>query len=218
MRENSDFKAIQPLRADYYPILGQLMNELDLAGTINRMVGPVDPQTKIDVGTYVALFIHHMLGDVNIKMYRMDEFFEDKAMPLIIPWNPTIDLADLNDDRAARVLDVLWNANPQHVFSSVASAAIKIHSLDTDKIHSDTTSISFEGTYDDAPDDENAPRVVRGFSKDHRPDLKQLVFGVGTTSDGIPIIAEIANGNESDMTLNGRWVKNLRHMMQKDES
>jgi len=59
-------------------------------------------------------------------------------------------------------------------------------------------------------------RIKKGISKDHRPDLKQLIFGVGTTVDGIPLIGEIANGNESDMTLNGRWVKNLRSMLQKE--
>lgn len=218
MRENADFEGIQPMRADYYPILGQLMAELDLAGTINRLVGPVDSQTKIDVGTYVALFIHHMLGDVNIKLYHMDDFFQDKAIPLLVPWNPGVDLSDMNDDRAARVLDAIWKANAQHVFSAVASSAIRVHSLETGSVHTDTTSISFEGAYDDEPEDGSAPRVDFGFSKDHRPDLKQLIFGVGTTADGIPIIAEIANGNESDMALNGRWIKNLRRMMQKTEN
>lgn len=216
MSQKESIQDIHALRADYYPLLGQLMNEIGLAEIINQMAKPEGSQAKIDVGTYVALFIHHILGDVNIKMYRMEEFFQDKALPLLIPWNPKVDLSEINDDRAARVLDSIWQANPQRVFSAVVSSVISKHSLSTDIIHSDTTSKSFNGAYEGNSDDTDVPQIVHGFSKDHRPDLKQLIFGVGTTGDGIPIIGEVANGNESDMTLNGRWVKNLRNMMQKE--
>ena len=204
-----------PFRADYHPVLGQLMKELKFPEIINEVVEPPNSQAKIDAGTFVALFIHHMLGDVNIKMYRMHEFFEDKALPLFTPWNPDIELTEINDDRAARVLDAIWEANPQRVFSTVVDSAISSHSLKTDVIHGDTTSKSFQGAYENQGD--LAPLITLGHSKDHRPDLKQLVFGVGV-SDGVPIIGEIANGNESDMALNGRWVKNLRTMLQKDEN
>lgn len=208
---------IHALRADYYPVLGQLMEEIDLAGTINGIVQPDNTQANVDAGTYVGLFIQHILGDVNIKMYRMDEFFKDKALPLLVPWKPDISLADINDDRAARVLDALWEANPQQVFGAVANSAIAVHGLPTDTVHADTTSKSFYGAYNGDIDDETVPVVTRGHSKNHRPDLKQLVFGVGTTSDGVPIIGEVANGNESDMTLNGRWVRKLRSIMQEEE-
>ncbi len=208
---------IHALRADYHPILGQLMEEIDLAGTINSIVQPDDTQVNVDAGTYVGLFIHHILGDVNIKMYKMDGFFKDKALPLLIPWKPDFSVADINDDRAGRVLDALWEANPQQVFGAVVNSAIAVHGLSTDVVHADTTSKSFQGAYDSDFDDETVPQVNLGYSKDHQPDLKQLVFGVGTTADGVPIIGEVVNGNESDMTLNGRWVKNLRSIMQKEE-
>ncbi len=208
---------IHALRADYYPILGQLMEEIGLAGTINSIVQPYDTQVNVDAGTYVGLFIHHILGDVNIKMYKMDEFFKDKALPLLIPWKPDLSVVDINDDRAGRVLDALWEANPQQVFGAVVNSAIAVHGLSTDAVHVDTTSKSFHGAYEDDFEDETVPQVNLGYSKDHRPDLKQLIFGVGTTADGVPIIGEVANGNESDMTLNGRWVKNLRNIMQKEE-
>ncbi len=208
---------ILPLEADYQPVLGQLMNEMNLAGVINRAIDMPDSQSNIDVGTFVCLFIHHMLGDVNVKMYRMDEFFTGKAMPLLIPWKPDIDINEINDDRAARVLDSIWKANPQKVFSAVVDAAIPIHSLDTNTIHADTTSKSFYGAYDGPTDSEDAPNITYGYPKDHRPDLKQIIFGIGTTSDGVPIVGEVANGNESDMTLNGRWITKLRKMLKKDK-
>jgi len=207
---------ILPFRADYYPVLGQIMNELNLPKVINNFVEHYNSQAKIDVGTYVASFIHHMLGDVNIKMYRMDKFFEDKALPLLIPWKPDIDLDEINDDRAARVLDALWKADPQKVFSAVVSSAIHVHSLETNVIHGDTTSKSFQGAYDDQIEKMGIPFITFGHTKDHRPDLKQLLFGIGTEADGVPVIGEVTSGNESDKTLNGRWVRNLRSMLKKD--
>jgi len=207
---------ILPYRADYYPVLGQIMKEMNVAGTINRIVDAGDSQTKIDVGTFVCLMVHNLLGDVNIRLYNMGDFFEDKAVPLIVPWDVDIDIDDVNDDRAARVLDALWDADPQKVFSAVANEAIRLYDLDTSVIHGDTTSKSFQGVFDETDGDELAPVITFGHNKDHRPDLKQIVFGVGTTADGIPIIAEVAGGNESDKTLNGRWVKNLRSVLGKD--
>ena len=208
---------ILPLKADYHPVLGQLMNEMDLADVINKVVDITDSQANIDVGTFVCLFIHHMLGDVNIKMYRMDEFFDDKAMPLLIPWKPDIDINEINDDRAARVLDALWGAHPQNVFRAVVDTVIPLHSLETDIIHSDTTSKSFYGAYKDQIETNEVPTIAYGHPKDHRPDLKQMILGIGTTTDGVPVVGEVANGNELDMTMNGRWVTNLRSILKKDE-
>jgi len=205
-----------PYRADYYPIIGQLLHEMNVAEKVNRVVEADEAQANIDVGTFVCLMIHNLLGDVNIRLYRMQEFFQDKALPLMIPWKPDVNLDEINDDRAARVLDVVWKADPQKVFSVVANQAVRLHVLDTSIIHGDTTSKSFQGTFDNMDGHMLTPLVTYGYSKDHRPDLKQLVFGVGTTADGIPILAEVADGNSSDKTLNGRWVKNLRSVLGKD--
>ena len=205
-----------PYRGDYYPVLGQLLNEMNIAETINNVINIGDSQAKIDVGTFTCLMILNMLGDVNIRLYRMKEFFEDKALPLMIPWMPDIDINDINDDRAARVLEAIWNADPQKIFSAVSNVAIRVHELDTNIIHADTTSMSFEGAFENQDVDGMAPLIIEGYSKDHRPDLKQLIFGVGTTADGIPIMSEVADGNESDKILNGRWVKNLRSVLGKD--
>jgi len=207
---------VLPYRGDYYPVLGQLLDEIDVAGTINKVINTPDTRSNIDVGTYTCLMILNLLGDVNIRLYRMNEFFEDKALPLMIPWNPYIDINEINDDRAGRVLDIIWNADPQKVFSAVSTNAIHIHELDTTIIHADTTSKSFEGAYEKQDINGIAPVIIQGFNKDHRPDLKQLIFGVGTTLDGIPIIGEVADGNVSDKKLNGRWVKDLRTILNKD--
>jgi transposase len=57
----------------------------------------------------------------------------------------------------------------------------------------DTTSIYFEG-------ESGETLGERGFSKDHRPDLKQMVVGVVIDDEGRPICCEMWPGNTADVT------------------
>ena len=57
----------------------------------------------------------------------------------------------------------------------------------------DTTSIYFEGEGGESLGE-------RGFSKDHRPDLKQMVVGVVINDEGRPICCEMWPGNTTDVT------------------
>src|SRR5659263_483334 len=48
-------------------------------------------------------------------------------------------------------------------------------------------------------------------------DLKQIMFGTATSSDGIPILGEVMSGNTSDMTFNKGWIKTVRKALQKSD-
>lgn len=63
---------------------------------------------------------------------------------------------------------------------------------EVDLVFFDTTSIYFEG--------EGATIGRRGHSKDHRPDLKQMVVGVAMDVEGRPICCEMWPGNTTDVT------------------
>jgi transposase len=61
-----------------------------------------------------------------------------------------------------------------------------------DMVFFDTTSIYFEGQG-------GATMGQHGFSKDHRPDLKQLVVGMVLDNTGTPICSQILPGNSTDV-------------------
>jgi len=48
-------------------------------------------------------------------------------------------------------------------------------------------------------------------------DLKQIMFGTATSSDGIPILGEVMSGNTSDMKFNNGWIKKVRQALQKSD-
>ncbi len=72
-----------------------------------------------------------------------------------------------------------------------------------EEFHNDSTSIRFCGQYRAASRrtirGRRAPAITYGYSKDHRPDLKQLLFILTMDADGnVPVHFRCADGNASD--------------------
>ena len=81
--------------------------------------------------------------------------------------------------------------------TEVSCNAIKLHKLETDEIHNDSTTVTFIGQY--ANPDADAVELTHGHNKDFRPDCKQIVFGLNATADGhIPLSYKAYNGNTND--------------------
>lgn len=209
-------KNVSVYNADYHPLLGQLMNKMQLPQIINEAVDKPNSQAKLDSGTMIAGMILNLLSDSKIRLYRLSHFFEDKPMPLIFPWNPEVKAEDFTEDRGGDVLDELFRANPQKVFSMVTQNNLKLFDIASGSVHVDTTSKNFCGAYET---DETPPiDITYGYSKDKRPDLKQIMFGVGTSVDGVPILGEVLSGNTSDKTFNNGWIKTVRQALQKNDT
>ena len=89
--------------------------------------------------------------------------------------------------------------------------AIKVHELECEYIHNDTTTVTLSGAYDNAQAGAVVP--AHGYNKDHRPDLKQLVFGLNTTADGhVPVGYRLYDGNQADVTTHAPNWEGLRKL------
>ncbi len=207
---------ISAYRADYLPLLGQLMNQMNLPKIINETVSKPNSQAKVDTGTIVAGMILNLLSDCKIRLYRLTRFFEDKPMPLLFPWNPNVKAEDFTEERGDNVLDELYQANPQKVFSIITHHNIQLYGINSSSIRVDTTSKSFYGAYE--TDQASPIDITYGFSKDKRPDLKQIIFGTATSANGVPILGQVMSGNTSDMTFNNSLIKNVRNALQKSDT
>jgi transposase len=119
-------------------------------------------------------------------------------------------LAELDEDRCYRAMDWLLEVEAQvaeQVYWSVAT----LLDLEVDLLFFDTTSSYFETDEADPPSD-GAPKGFRayGHSKDHRPDLPQVVIGLAVTRTGIPIRIWTWPGNASDQALIRQVKEDLR--------
>ena len=121
----------------------------------------------------------------------------------------------LNDDRIARALDALASPKGKSLFFHLAIHIIKQFELDTRRIHHDTTTVTFQGRYEGSVEE---PRITHGHNKDHRPDLKQLVFGLNVTADGaVPVSHEVHSGNRTDDTIHRGNLERLRRLLGRDD-
>ena len=106
---------------------------------------------------------------------------------------------DFSDDVLRRALDRVFHCDRASLQTRTVLAAIERFGLVVDRIHNDATTVKFFGAY--RGQSRQAVQLKRGYSKDHRPDLKQLVVNVSITSDGgIPIHFKQYDGNTTEST------------------
>jgi len=91
-------------------------------------------------------------------------------------------------------------------------AVIK-HEISTRAVHFDTTSVSVYGDY--RVDEANPPPFVitEGYSKDHRPDLKQFLISTLCVGDKVPIFGKNEDGNRSDKQINNTILSRISEHM-----
>ncbi len=112
--------------------------------------------------------------------------------------------AHLSDDGIGRALDRLFDADRGTLLTRIMASAVTRFTLSLDELHDDSTSIRVTGQYRSAVGrrvrGKRTPCITYGYSKDHRPDLKQWLFILTTTQDGgIPVQFRCTDGHTSDI-------------------
>lgn len=108
----------------------------------------------------------------------------------------------MSDDQAYRAMDLLVEADATaKVQEAVFFAVANLLNLEVDVLLFDTTSTYFETDGPDL-DPQGRPGFRRyGHSKDHRPDLPQVIIGLAVTKEGIPVRVWCWPGNTSDVSV-----------------
>jgi transposase len=107
-----------------------------------------------------------------------------------------------NDDRFGHAIDLLYHADRASLLVALVKHAVKEFAIDLKEMHNDTTTVTVSGRYPDQRPAAatNRPALITfGYNKDHRPDLKQLLFSITVSADGaVPIHGKIYDGNTTD--------------------
>jgi len=108
----------------------------------------------------------------------------------------------LNDDRIGRALDHLHKADRASLLVALVRTAVAAFAIGLDEFHQDTTTVTLHGQYADQPQSDQAdrpPLITFGYNKDHRPDLKQLLYSITISADGaVPVHCKLYDGNTTD--------------------
>ena len=116
---------------------------------------------------------------------------------------------NLNDDRLGRALEDL-DQYFEAIETELALHVVQEFGLSIEEVLWDTTSIYFEGDY------EFSELIQFGYGE--RPDLKQVKMALNVEKEsGIPLRADILNGNLNDVSLVVENLKKLRSALKKED-
>jgi transposase len=182
------------------PVIRRFLERLDLPGLFDRHLPPLrGRQRDLPTSTVLGVLLRNLLL-AREPLYGIAAWasgFVPEHLGLL-PGQAAL----LNDDRCGRSLNHLFRADRASLLTAVALHTIDVFQLVLKEMHQDTTTVTLSGEYADQPPAEQSNRPVRitqGHNKDHRPDLKQLLYNRTVTSDGaVPIHCKIHDGNTTD--------------------
>jgi transposase len=194
MTEVSDAQ-IQTTTLDHLGLVAAICQDLKIAQRIDDRL-PCNSQRKVSPGLAVVAMILNGLGFTNRRLYLTHQFFGSKAIERLL--GPDLEAKDITDYTLGHALDDISEYGSSKLFAEVAFGIAIENNLLEDKNHLDTTSILVHGAYE-VDDDPKIVEVKHGFSKDHRPDLKQVVLSlVVNGASSIPLWMDALDGNSSD--------------------
>jgi transposase len=204
----SDFSNITVQNLDHLGIVAGLVDEIGIVEIVNQALG-INSQEQITKGQVVKAMILNGLGFVSQPLYLFSHFFDDKPIEQLLGKN--IKSEYLNDDKLGRVLDQLFEYGLTDLFLEIVISTIKKFKINVDYSHLDSSSFHLHGQYPnqqlnsekssstESQEQRKTIFITRGYSRDHRPDLKQFVLNLIASSDSeIPTFMMSGDGNQSD--------------------
>ena len=181
-------------KVDVLPMVKYYMDQLDIYGLFSKYV-ETPKRSPVDSAQILSIMVANIVC-ASRPLYRVEQWAADYMDGLSeYGFNASI----YNDDQLAKKLDLLFKADRDSFMAELSSNAIEVYLLENKQIHNDSTSVTFFGQYEN--EDPKAVKLKHGFNKDHRPDCKQIVFGLNITADGnIPLSFELFDGNRTDDT------------------
>src|ERR1017187_6422129 len=155
--------------------LGELLSER-LDGSAAKVPGPGVP-ARIAVNRLVE----------PMPEWPMVRWWQRTALPQLLG----IPVAAINDDRLYRCLDLVL-PHKQAIEERIAGVGQSLFGQSYRYLLYDLTSTYFEGQM------ESNPKALRGYSRDHRPDCKQVTIGAVVDREGYPVGYEVLAGNVRD--------------------
>jgi transposase len=173
---------------------------MNVAALLDRHLPTGDARVSMPAATVIGVLVRNLCLERE-PLYGLAEWAEGFQARLVglAPGEAAL----LNDDRVGRALEALFDADRGSLLTELALHVISAFGVDCSQLHNDSTSIALHGDYTQADGrargGKPTPAAMLGHSKDHRPDLKQLVLILTVSGDGaLPLAHRVADGNTTD--------------------
>jgi transposase len=194
----SDF-ALRTERLGPLPLVNHFLERMGLQEILEHYVPTRDRRCAVEHSRALGVLLRSIIVERE-PIYRQAETVHGFASGLY--GLSARQIGRMDDDRLGRALDQLFQADRAALLTAVVVAVARRFEVRFDRLHNDSTSISFCGQYRDQRPNRfgrRAAAITYGYSKDHRPDLKQLLFILTTDGDGgVPVQFRAADGNTND--------------------
>ena len=179
-------------------LVAGMYDELGLGGLIDRLLPQEQDKRTVSIGQAVKAMVLNGLGFAHRALYLTPLFFRDKPVERLL--GEGIEAAHLNDDVLGRALDAIYAYGPDKLYPQLAAPAVQQLGLTSRFAHLDSTGFHTDGQYNSAEQaQEGVIHITQGYSRDHRPDLNQVVLQlICERQAGIPLLMESLSGNNSD--------------------
>jgi transposase len=202
------------------PIINRILQRMHLQDFLKQHLPTDDKRTKVDSARVVLLLIRNVLISRE-PIYGVTEWASNYGPDLFDLWPDQLE--HLNDDRVGRCLDRVFGALDSNLIMDVVTHVVREFDLSLDELHNDSTTVTLTGKYADAAsptkvDGLDVPAITWGHNKDHRPDLKQLLYILTVTNDGgVPIYFQAASGNTADDQTHQTTWKLMAQLVQRTD-
>jgi transposase len=205
---------MQIQRIDHLGVIAGVIKDLKIIELIDQKI-PKDEREEISTGEAIAGMIINGLGFSDRPLSLTPQFFESKAMEEL--FREGVAAEHFNRFKLGRALDDCFEYGCDELFSEISFSVCKKENVDCRFNSEDTTTFSLTGEYDECSD-EHVVEIKHGYSKDHRPDLKQVVLELMVSQDGgVPLVSKSWDGNASDSKIFKEGAKALIEEFKKSE-
>ncbi len=211
---------------DHLSIIAAIIDDIGIVEIIDQELGS-HPQEKVSAGQAVKAMILNCMGFLTAPLYLFSEFFTGKATEHLI--GQGVKAEYLNESRLGRVMDQVYEYGITLLFVKIASKMANKFGISSENGHLDGTSISVHGQYkiegeneilvENESSEPIAITIAHGYSRDHRPDLKQFTLHLLTSEEeGIPLFMNVGDGNKVDQSAFPEVIKAFRSQWQGEQT
>lgn len=181
---------------DHLGLIAGFCDEIGLVEYIDEQF-PLQPEEKeLSYGQCLLAMILNGLGYTSQTLYLQSEYFSDKPVDKLLGEGITAE--HINDSVLGRSLDKFFDYGVSDLYMGLADKVVNHLGLTVKSQHLDSTSFHVDGRYE-GYEDENCIQLVKGYSRDHRPELNQVVLNLIVENQAnIPLYMKPSSGNSVD--------------------
>jgi len=209
-----------PIRKKIIPIVMAVANgiikQLRLVERINEIVSWDRNHWNISPGGLAKMLVMATFTDIRIPLTHLEDRLESIDVEYFL--DPEDKSSFVNESNVGEALDRIAEIDYDGLYESIALSAMQTYKIPMERMHSDTTTISFYGEYDVSDvklteeEKEDVLKIERGYNKDGRPQSNQVVVGQVANDVGIPVVNKVLSGSTSDIEWNREAIQYIERM------